>query len=352
MTIERIPAEYVHFIESYPTTWEKQKSLNELGFSLSPRSNEVFFPNEYYGLDLIVKAFLELGQERSLKFGVPHGVELGDDRVGNVYGLGTVLSTLTYNNPIGLKNLITNRVPGWKIPAEHPILLLRNLMEDLQLLHHNPIKNATLFFPAHLQEGVNFEDKLYDKYICSKLSLLRTVKHDIEISLPGVDIQLNRHLVYEAAGFNVVSSGHIFDPYFLSRFTNLVTSYKEVATAEAGSHLFYTAALGCRTIFWDLGLPMVQLLAGERRNDSPFEIDSAAKTLFRDKQEINRATAENYLGGTGKSISKSYWRDIHRASIIRDYWAIFEPIGEGFKLAIPRLLRRQLVSTLNFLNIS
>ncbi len=343
MTQENIPKQYQHFIEKNSTTWAQQESLQDLGQMLAPRGNEVFTSNEYYGLDLIVKAFLDLDPSSSLKFGVPHGVELGDDGLGNVYGLGANISTLTYNNPIGLRNMLVNRVPGWKFPAEHPFLILINQMNGLNLFQDKLIRKATLFFPAHLQVDVNFVNSNYDQDVCSKLVAMREDNIDIEISLPGIDIFLNRHLVYEKAGFKVVSSGNIFDPYFLSRFINLVSSYDQISTSEIGSHTFYTAALGIRTLFWDLGLPKIQPLTSQRRVENNYSVEKSVEILFQHNQFLQKDIAEKYLGGTGGPISRNYWNQLHEDSIKRDRYSFLEPVGNSRKFTIPRVLRRSLV---------
>ena len=343
MAQEIIPKQYRHFIENNSTTWEKQECLYDLGQMLAPRGNEVFTSNEYYGLDLIVKAFINLDSSSSLKFGVPHGVELGDDGLGNVYGLGTNISTLTYNNPIGLRNMLVNRVPGWKVPSEHPFLILMDQMNELNLLQNKLIRKVTLFFPAHLQVDVNFMNNNYDQHVCSKLVAMRKNSTDIEISLPGIDIFLNRHLAYENAGFKVVSSGNIFDPYFLSRFINLVSSYDQVATSEIGSHAFYTAALGVRTLFWDLGLPKIQPLTSQRRVENNYSVEANVEMLFQHNQFLPKNIAEEYLGGTRRPISRNYWNQLHEVSIKRDRYSFLEPVGDRKRFTIPRVLRRSLV---------
>ncbi len=58
------------------------------------RKVEVFYPDEYYGLDLIVKNLLTLDPKESLKFGIPHGVEVADSGIRNVFGFKTNVSTL------------------------------------------------------------------------------------------------------------------------------------------------------------------------------------------------------------------------------------------------------------------
>lgn len=342
----QVPQEYSHFIESNTDSWNAQSTIIESLGHFSLRNVEVFLPNEYYGLDLIVKKFIGLDQKTSLKFGIPHGVEIGDAKFANVYGYRTNLSTLTYNNPIGLRNIVNQNVPGRRIPAEHPFLILTGMMRSFGMLNDKKIKDATLFFPAHQSVGFDFINKNYDIEICMKLDSLRAIEGEVEISLPFLDIELGRHLTYEKFGFNVVSSGHYKDSKFLSRFINLTTSYKRVASAEAGSHLIYGAALGCRTEFWHLGMPLIQQIDSSRHKNNPYEIDPTIKALFQPGKQIDYVQASQLLGGSGAPISQSYWLWLQKSSVRRDRYSFVELEGNKKKIAIPQALRRPLVTNL------
>ena len=342
----QVPQKYSHFIESNTDSWEVQSSIIESLGNYSQRNVEVFLPNEYYGLDLIVKKFIGLDQKASLKFGIPHGVELGDAKFANVYGYRINLSTLTYNNPIGLRNIVNHNVPGRRIPAEHPFLILIEMMRSLGMINNKKIRNATLFFPAHRNAVFDFINKDYDKEICMKLDSLRSMKGEVEISLPFIDIEMKRHLTYENFGFNVVSSGHIFDPKFLSRFINLTTSYNRIASAEVGSHLIYSAAVGCSTEFWNLGMPLVQQIDAAEHISDPYEIDPTTKALFQSGKRIDHIQASQLLGWTSAPISQSYWLWLQKSSVKRDRYSFIELEGNTKKFTIPQALRRLLKRTL------
>ena len=338
-----IPESLSHFLESNSETWEKQESFSKLNTFSKPRGIEIFYPNEYYGLDLIVKAFIGIDPEISLVIGIPHGMELGDDGVGNNFGNGTNLSSYIYYNQIGLKNMEARSIKGWKIPAEHPLLLLISILKNLDLLKKKPLKNATLFFPAHRDEAFDFVNKDYDYEVCRALSAGFSKSKQIDVSLQISDISLGRHLIYQKHGFRVVSSGHRFDPRFLSRFVNLVTSYEQVASSEIGSHLFYTAAIGSSTVFWDIGLDRLQVPDTQRRKENPFTLDSSIDSLFQAGHYFNQQTAEKWLGGGEKPVSKAYWSEIHHDAIKHDRFGLLQPVGQTKKLVIPGVLRRPLV---------
>jgi hypothetical protein len=338
-----VPSRYKHFLEDRTDTDQGQKDISALAEPRIARGVEIFTGNEYYGIDLIVKAFIEVAPTASLKFAIPHALDLPDDGFMNMYGKGTELSTLMYHNRFGLENILNHNVPGFRVKAEHPILLLKELMADLGLIGSNVRSSRTLFFPAHLQEGLRFAQDNYDEVICSKLSSFRTPKNIIDISLPAYDIHIGRHLKYVNEGFTVVSSGHIFDPYFLSRFVNLVTSYSTIATSDLGSHIFYSAALGIKSVFWDFGQPLIQeVVRANSEKQYQHKLDSELKSLFQNDKPIPKNVAEQLLGGSQRNISKSYWQMVHVTSKYRDKYSFMEPKGAGYSFMGPRILRRYL----------
>jgi len=338
-----VPKNYRHFIESNDETWDAQKSIVDSLEKFHPRKIELFLPNEYYGLDLIVKKFIDQDQKAPLKFGLPHGVELGDATFGNVYGFRTNLSTLTYNNAIGLRNIIFHKVRGRRILAEHPFLILIDMMTSLGLLANKKKRNATLFFPAHRDSTHDFINKNYDEEICMRLVLLRPKEGEIDISLPLLDIELGRHQIYEDFGFNVVTSGHRNDGKFLSRFANLVTSYSQIASTEIGSHMIYTAALGCAPVFWDFGMPSVQQADTDQSIADPYLIDPTMNLLFQPGKRLDISHSRSLLGSNGSPIRRDFWHYLQESSIRRDRYSFIELEGNTKKLTLPQSIRRPIV---------
>ena len=337
-----IPKEFAHFIESNEDTWSFQGSIEKHLGTFPPRGREIFLPNEYYGLDLIVKKFLGIAPATPLKFGIPHGVEIGDAKFGNVYGYRINLGTITYNNTIGYNNIVKHKVSGRRIYIEHPFLLLLEMMQSLNLLSQKAHREATLFFPAHRDKTHNFVNKNYDEDICSKLMSRREKEGEIEVSLPLLDFEIGRHKKYESYGFKVVSSGHRNDPKFLSRFINLVTSYKQIASAEVGSHLVYSAATGTKTIFWNLGLPLVQLADDKKSLTEPYELDSSVRELLNEGQIIDKEIAMKLLGWRGTPPTRISWQKLYRSSAISDFIGFVEQKGEKKVFSAPRVFQRYL----------
>ena len=329
-------------IEKYHETWERQQDLKTLTTPHYPRQIEVFLPNEYYGIDLIVKNFIELSPDKSLYFGIPHGVEIGDDFVGNVFGLKTNLHTHLYNNEVGLNNLIRHQVQGWNVPAAHPIALLKKMMIEESFYNQNHKINAVLFFPSHRDHTHDFVNKNYDKIVCDGLEALRQKHGEIHISFQADDILLGRHKIYIERGFKVVSSGNRMDPRFLSRFANLVTSYKYVATNEIGSHIFYSVYLGTPCIHWNLKLPLVALINTERRIKTPFLLDKTLMEYFNNGTLFSEDVANQLLGINELHLSRNYWQQIWSSSSKRDFLYFIVPNGSNNQVVLPSALRRKL----------
>ncbi len=329
------------FLESKRQTWELQKDLVTLAKSGRMRKVEVFYPNEYYGLDLIVKNFLNLNPKESLKFAIPHGVELNDSGLRNVFGFNTNVSTLTYNNDIGLSNMLVHKVPGWKIKTEHPFLILKQILFERGLLDNNPTFGGVLFFPPHLAPSQNFIDDQFDAKIIQNLIENRFNRTTITVSLPSADILRGRYLLYEKYGFKVVSAGSIFDARFLNRFINLVMGYDQILTSAVGSHMVFARALKKEIRFHQIG-PDLSPQTFDKNGIVPKVVFDSYVEKFISKLEDPDSyyQALNLLGSTGELSSQELWKSIYTKSKFNDYFGFFEPCPERKKMRIPRAYSR------------
>jgi hypothetical protein len=73
----------------------------------------------------------------------------------------------------------------------------------------------------------------------------------VDVILPLDSIIAGRGILYQEAGFRVISAGSNWDPKFLCRWVNLVSSYQTISTSHLGSHVFYGLAIQ-RKIQWIL----------------------------------------------------------------------------------------------------
>lgn len=337
----------MEIFETLEETWQRQDSILSNFENIGPRGLEYYPSNEFYGIDLIVKKLLGMDSSQRLKIALPHGAEIGDWGPANNFFGNLDLSTLVYTNDIGLENLIKNRVPGFRIRAEHPFLLLLHLMQERGLLTKN-LRPGTLFYPAHRDYYYKFTNRDYDEILVGELVNRVNDVGQIYVSLPLIDIKLGRHEVYERRGFQVVSCGSRYDPKFLTRFINLANSFTNLATSEIGSHLFYGAALGIPFDIWSSKLGRLQ---NAQSLGSKVKIEgrlhpSVADQLFR-QERISEDYARHILGYTEFREDNdlvSSWELIHRKAIYRDKFAVWVPKGKFRTSKIPSSTKRFLKS--------
>jgi hypothetical protein len=167
---------------------------------------------------------------------------------------------------------------------------------------------------------------------------------DVTISLIGADIVNGRNKKYEDFGFKVVSSGFNTDPFFLSRFINLASSFRNIVTSEIGSHLFYTSALGYNVKLIDLELPTIQTYRNPHSTVIPLTLFSEVKEFISllGKGETH-STAIEILGGAQKSsFSIARLKKIHYISIIYDLIGFLTIRGKrSIVITLPSILYRR-----------
>lgn len=334
------------FIEGFEKTWLLQDNFSHIHNFPEITRREIYLPNQYYGIDLIIKNLLQIPANKSLKFAMPHGVEMGIN-LGpqSMLGIRSHLSTLIYNNEFGLSNIMQDRLKGFRFQSVHPILIIDRLMKSNGLMNYE--KNyETLFYPAHSDSIGTFVNVRYDIEIIEGLLSQGYKPEEVTVSLIGADIVNGRNNKYEDFGFKVVSSGFNTDPFFFSRFINLASSFRSIVTSEIGSHLFFTAALGYNVKLIDLELPTIQTYRNPQSNSLVIPL-----TLFPKVEEFisllgneeTQATAIEILGGAKESsFSIARLKKIHHVSIVFDIIGFLTPRGKScIVLALPAILYRR-----------
>ena len=144
----RIKTNYVKaesFIEGFEKTWLLQDSFSHIHNFSEITRHEIYFPNQYYGIDLIIKNMLQIPANKSLKFALPHGIEMGINLgPGSMLGERSHLSTFIYNNEFGLSNILQDRLKGCRFQFVHPILIIDRLMKSNGLMNYE--KNMRRYF--------------------------------------------------------------------------------------------------------------------------------------------------------------------------------------------------------------
>ncbi len=110
----------------------------------------------------------------------------------------------------------------------------------------NKIKNIygriLLVFPYHSSPEVELEFDI-EKFI-TRIKEVALDYDSVFVSMFWLDIVCNNHKFYSDAGFNIVSSGHRNDPYFLQRQRDLIDLADMTMSNDIGTHIGYCVSLG------------------------------------------------------------------------------------------------------------
>ena len=209
---------------------------------------EIFKPNAYYGLDRIVKEFLDIPTEAPLPFAVGHGVTFGIQPGVYVYGRREPVPILTYCNDIDLDIISALKSNRTLIHVPHLFSLLVNLRLNRHDTLDKLVFRENLFFPPHSNVDWRLRDAT-DGSIIEMFGNMGLEPKNTSIMLPLTAILAGRHLQYQRVGFTILTAGHVYDPKFIFRWINLVGAHSRVVVCNLGSHLFFSLYLQ-RKVTW------------------------------------------------------------------------------------------------------
>lgn len=108
-----------------------------------------------------------------------------------------------------------------------------------------------LVFPSHSIDSIHAEYDI-DKFIGYIKEFSVQYSFDkVLICLYWKDISLDKQRLYVNAGFDIVTAGHIYDPYFLSRLKTIILLADATLTNSIGTHVGYAVSLDKPTQIWN-----------------------------------------------------------------------------------------------------
>lgn len=195
-------------------------------------------PNKYYGINIAVSRKLKskLPQHAIIEHGVYFGDNINKEELclykkPIIYTMGKQRCEFLKKN--GFKNVYSlgpfiKFAKNFKSPKELDLL-------------KSKFGKTLLVFPSHSIEGVNssFNEKIF-------LNEIIKCSNDYDTTLICMywkDVLDNRHVIYENAGFTIVSAGYRNDSYFLSRLKDLIELSDMTMSNCLGTHIGYSISL-------------------------------------------------------------------------------------------------------------
>ncbi len=218
--------------------WEK--NILSLAAERELATHEHHKPNDYYGHATLLKRLVGQPLTYPLRLSIPHGLRFDSKLWEHDYRASF---------PLGL-------VPGPIRAAAIASRVTTRLVPVGPLIHYappalSPAAHATaaaqlgqmlLVFPAHSTHHVDAEFSHGD-FISALTAHARTFD-SVVVCLYWRDVLRGLAKPYQAAGFHVVTAGHIYDPAFLPRLRSMIELAAMTLSNRLGTHLGYCLHLG------------------------------------------------------------------------------------------------------------
>ncbi|HIK33958.1 MAG TPA: hypothetical protein IGS17_12215 [Oscillatoriales cyanobacterium M59_W2019_021] len=232
-------------------TLASQESIEKLCAERTLETSEIFVANAWYGMSRILKEYVGIPQEQSLKVVIPHGICLSPTHVWEEEvrsPLPAIYCYPAYREAIYLKSSQDYKNSQATLLSASPFVYLTELLKNCP----QPTRKGTLFFPPHSTGLVTVKMDL--ETLAEQLAQLDEEYQPVTVCVYWKDFNLGLHQPFQKKGFPIVSAGHIYDSDFLFRLYHLFSLHKYAASTTLGSHIFYAVQSGCSYFHLDANL--------------------------------------------------------------------------------------------------
>jgi len=228
------------FVYGYAFEIERRAKLSFFDYSsLAKPLNKPwmdFVPdNNKYGMNFILKEYMGVSVNKSLNGIVEHGLYLGDyiDRDELLLNVKTIV---TFGDS-RIKHLMAKTVNKVIVPIGPYIHYAKSLLDEQSFVKlKRNLGKVLLVFPCHSLAGGQWCEYSM-KELCTEIKRVGQNYDSILISLYYTDI--GKADIYRQNGFEVVTSGHENDKYFLSRQRTLIELSDYTMSNSIGTHIGY-----------------------------------------------------------------------------------------------------------------
>jgi len=205
-----------------------------------PITAEVCFQNDFYGNAYCIKKYCDIDENYYIKSAIEHACYMGEDYVWDA-DVNSVFETIITLSP--KRKEVLEKVTSKKIYTLGPYIAYADYSKSkIELDNEKERLGRTLVvFPSHSTDIVkmNFD---FDLFI-NEIKNLSKNFDSVRICVHYTDILNNKYLMYEKAGFQIVSAGHIFDMFFLPRLKSILYCSDMIMSNDAGSYIGQAAYL-------------------------------------------------------------------------------------------------------------
>ena len=325
-----------HAIPTFDQVMAEQSDLSSLCADRQLTTKEIFSPNAYYGFDLVLKAYADAPRDSPLKLVVPHGIDLNADHVWSAEVAAPLPAIVCAPREVRKYTEGTGKVV---VKGATPFIYLVDLLGS----QVPGTRAGTLFFLSHSTHRVTAISDF--EALAERLARLPAKFHPVRVCIYWRDLHLNHHLPFKQRGMQIVSAGHMFDPYFLFRLYYLCIAHRYACSNELGSHLFYSVKAGCA--YFHMGANARYVVEAEDSHDIATIPSNVKQSLERAFGEPHDATTAEQLAivdeyvGQAHKLSPDHMRELLKFCESLDRFGTGAWQAQRYFTA-PRLLQRWL----------
>ena len=266
--------------------------------------------SEYYGMDNILKEYLQLPTILPLKYTVylEHGISIMPDYIN--LKLQEVKNELIFVNTSHRKKYLEKHL-SCQVEVLGPLAIHFRRMKGIV---QSEKAEGTLIFPSH---SSHHADSVFDweKYADSLLSFPDALR-PLKICLYWKDFLLERQHIFLDRGFEVTTNGHLYDKEHVAKIYKNIREAKFLSGNSISSAFFYGLEMGIPAFVYG---DEVILKASEKKyetvknkSDNKY-LAKAYKVLQRSdfKQEIS--VSEEIQKLRGFYIDEEHWISVSKA---------------------------------------
>lgn len=205
-----------------------------------PITTEVCVQNDFYGNAYWIKKYCGIDESSYIKSAIEHACYMGEDYVWDE-DINSVFETVITLSP--KRKEILKRWTPKKVFMLGPYIAYADYSKSQKDLEDEKEKlgRTLVVFPSHSTDVVkmNFDFDLFIK----EIKELSKEFDSVRICVHYADILRKKHLIYEEAGFEIVSAGHMFDPLFLPRLKSILYCSDMIMANDVGSYIGQAAYL-------------------------------------------------------------------------------------------------------------
>jgi hypothetical protein len=227
-----------------PQEWESAsppsdiQALERLCADRELSTNEIVESNACYGIAGVIKRWAGTPQDRPLMIALPHGVEHESSQPFSHHELVPVIASCCTTASQPYRTMPIGRLWFMAQPYVH--------VHSMLAKHDAPARHGSIFFPQHSTVAASIEYSI--EAVSKELNALPAEYQPVTVCLYWADVLRGIHEAYLSAGFDVTSSGHVWDRLFLYRFHRICVRHRFAIHHDFGSAVAFSIKSGCRAV--------------------------------------------------------------------------------------------------------